>query len=174
MHPIVPIIMALGAILFFVGLAVQIRLGAKRINTIKLRNKEYKVWQFVILMIGSGVALIMISVILPKHIAYQPESASQSPQPLLSGNLKYELDSVLSSMDLNNPTIINAIGRFQTEYQEASERKDHNTMELLIMEFTHRIRAELQNRDYPESQIEREITRISNILRQSTKQEKTD
>ncbi|TXI20168.1 MAG: hypothetical protein E6Q62_02315 [Nitrosomonas sp.] len=174
MHPIVPIIMALGAILFFVGLAVQIRLGAKRINTIKLRNKEYKVWQFVILMIGSGIGLIMISVILPKHITYQPESTSQSLSPILSGNLKYELDSVLSSLDLNNPAIINAVARFQTEYQEASQRNDHNTMELLIMEFTHRIRAELQNRDYPESQIEREITRISNILKQSAKQEKND
>lgn len=174
MHPIVPIIMALGAILFFVGIAVQIRLGSKRISTIRLRNKEYKVWQFVILMIGSGVGLIMISVILPNHIAYQPEPASQSLQPILSSNLKYELDSILSSVDLNNEAMINAISRFQNEYQEASQRNDQNTMDLLIMEFTHRIRAELQNRDYPDNQIEREITRINNILKQSAKQEKNN
>ena len=67
--------------------------------------------------------------------------------------------------------MISAIDRFQIEYQEASQRNDKNTMDLLILEFTYRVRSELQNRDYSESQIEREIERITNILRQSTKQE---
>ncbi len=171
MHPMVPIIMALGAILFLVGIIIQAWFGIKRINTIRLRNKEYKVWQFVLAMIGSGVGLIMISVILPKHIVYQPEPASLSLQPLLSSNLKYELDSLLASTNLNNDAMISAIDRFQIEYQEASQRNDKNTMDLLILEFTYRVRSELQNRDYSESQIEREIERITNILRQSTKQE---
>ncbi len=171
MHPMVPIIMALGAILFLVGIIIQARFGIKRINTIRLRNKEYRVWQFVAVMVGSGIGLIMISVILPKHIVYQPEPASLSLQPLLSSNLKYELDSILASTSLNSEAMVNAIDRFQIEYQEASQRNDKNTMDLLILEFTYRVRAEMQNRDYSESQIEREIERITNILKQSTKQE---
>lgn len=170
MHPIVPIIMALGAILFLVGIIVQARLGVQRINIIKLRGKEYKLWHFVVVTAGSGVALIMISVLIPKYVSYQPESTQQLTQPLISSNLKYELDSILSGMSLNNDAMMNAISRFQVEYQEASQRNDKNTMDLLVLEIAHRIRTQLQNRNYPENQIEREIERITTILKQSIKQ----
>lgn len=170
MHPIVPIIMALGAILFLAGIAVQARLGVQRINTIKLRGKEYKVWFFVATTVVAGVALIMISVLIPKYMPYQPESASNSVQPVLSSNLKYELDSVLSSMNLNNDAMMNTINRFQVEYQEASQRNEKNTMDLLILEMAYRIRIELQNRNHPENQIEREVERIIAILKQPAKQ----
>ncbi len=169
MHPIVPIVMALGAILFLVGIAVQIRLGSQRINIIKLRGKEYKVWFFVVITVVTGVALIMLSVLIPKYMPYQPDSASQSSQPVLSSNLKYELDSALSSMDLNNDTMMNAISRFQVEYQEASQRGEKNTMDLLILEMAYRIRTELQKKDYPENKIEREVERIIGILKQPAK-----
>ena len=169
MHPIVPIIMALGAILFFAGIAVQTWFGARRINIVKLRGKDYKLWRIVLATLGSGVALIMISVLIPKYMPYQPE-APQSTQPVISGNLKYELESILSSSNLNNDAMMNAINRFQMEYQEASQRGDENTMDLLILEIAYRIRTELQNRNYPESQIEREVERITAILKQPVKQ----
>ena len=170
MHPIVPIIMALGAILFLVGITVQARLGVQRIHTIKLRGKEYKVWFFVATTAIAGVALIMISVLIPKYMPYQPESASNSVQPVLSSNLKYELNSVLSSMNLNDDAMMNTISRFQVEYQEASQRNEKNTMDLLILEMAYRIRTELQNRNHPENQIEREVERIIGILKQPVKQ----
>lgn len=169
MHPIVPVIMALGAILFFVGIAMQTLFGARRINIVKLRGKDYKLWRIVLATIGSGVALIMISVLIPKYMPYQPE-VPQSTQPVISGNLKYELESILSSSNLNNDAMMNAINRFQMEYQEASQRGDENTMDLLILEIAYRIRTELQNRNYPESQIEREVERITVILKQPVKQ----
>ena len=170
MHPIVPIIMALGVILFLAGIAVQARLGVQRINTIKLRGKEYKVWFFVTTTVIAGVALIMLSVLIPKYMPYQPESASNSVQPVLSSNLKYELDSVLSSININNDAMMNTINRFQAEYQEASQRNEKNTMDLLILEMAYRIRTELQNRNHPENQIEREVERIIGILKQPVKQ----
>lgn len=171
MHPIVPIIMALGAILFLVGIGAQARLGAQRISSIKLRGKEYKLWHFVVITVGSGVTLIMLSVLIPKYISYQPESTQQSSQPLISSNLKYELDSILSSMNLDNDALMDAISRFQVEYQKASQKSDKNTMDLLVLEIAYRIRTELQNRSYPENQVEREVERITSILKQSIKQE---
>ncbi|MGV8711727.1 MAG: hypothetical protein ACWA6R_04185 [Nitrosomonas sp.] len=170
MHPIVPIIMTLGATLFFVGIAVQARMGIRRINIIKLRGKEYKLWKFVGTMVGSGVALIMISVLIPKYISYQPEPDSQANQSLLSSNLKYELESTISRLNLNNEIMTTALKRFQLEYQEAAQRGDQNTMDLLILEFAYRIRNELQNQNYPENQIEREVERITSILKQAVNQ----
>lgn len=169
MHPIVPVIMALGAILFFLGIAVQAWFGVRRINIVKLRGKDYKLWRIVLAIVGSGVALIMISVLIPKYMPYQPE-ASKSVQPVISSNLKYELDSILSSSNLNNDAMMNAINRFQAEYQEASQRGDKNTMDLLVLEIAYRIRTELQNRNYPENRIEHEVERITVILKQPAKQ----
>jgi hypothetical protein len=161
--------MALGVILFFVGIVAQTWLGFRRINRIKLRGKEYQRWHFVFVTVGSGVALIMLSVMLPKYIPYEPTQDQKSMQPALSGNLKFELESILFSLNLNEDAILKAITRFQTEYQEASQRNDKSTMDLLILEIAYRIRTELQNRDYPEQQIEREVEKITNVLRQSTK-----
>lgn len=166
MHPIVPAIMALGAILFLVGIIVFARLGLQRISIVKLLGKEYKLWRFVVATVGSGVALIMLSVLIQKHIPYQPESDPQSLQPVLSSNLKYELESILSRMDIDKDTMMVAINRFQVEYQEASQRGDKNTMDLLILEMAYRIRTELKNQNYPENQIEREVERIIGLLKQ--------
>ncbi|SEF67554.1 hypothetical protein [Nitrosomonas ureae] len=171
MHPIVPITMALGVILFLVGIVAQTWLGFRRINRIKLRGKEYRRWHFVAATVGSGVALIMLSVMLPRYITYEPAQDQKSMQPALSGNLKFELESILFSLNLNEDAILKAITRFQTEYQAASQRNDKSTMDLLILEIAYRIRTELQNRDYPEQQIEREVEKITNVLRQSTKTE---
>ncbi|SFF10195.1 hypothetical protein [Nitrosomonas sp. Nm166] len=171
MHPIVPIIMALGAILFLVGIIVYARLGMQRINIIKLRGKEYKLWRFVVATVGSGIVLIMLSVLIPKYIPYQPESTPQPSQPIMFGNLKYELDSLLSSLDIKNDAMMNTINRFQGEYQEASEKGDKNTMDLLVLEIAYRIRTELQTRKYPDHLIEREIEKIISILKQSAKRE---
>lgn len=171
MHPIVPIIMALGAILFLVGIIVYARLGMQRVNIVKLRGKKYKLWHFVIATVGSGIALIMLSVLIPKYLPYQPESSPQSLQPIISGNLKYELDSILSSLDIKDDAMINNIDRFQAEYQEASERGDKNTMDLLVLEITYRIRTELQTRKYPEHLIEGEVDKIVGIMKQTAKRE---
>ena len=172
MHPIVPIIMAIGAILFFVGITVLARFGLQRINIVKLRGKEYKLWKIVVVTTGSGVALIMISVLIPKYITYQPEPDPQAHQSVLSSNLKYELESILSRLNLNNENMMAAINRFQVEYQEAEQRGDINTMDLLILEFTYRIRSELQNRNHPENQIEREVERMTSVLKQTLNQKK--
>lgn len=171
MHPIVPIVMAAGAILFLTGIFVQARFGAKRITVIKLRGKEYKLWQFVTATIGLGVALIVVSVLIPKYVAYQPETSPQASQAGISGNLKYELDAILTSLKINHNTMMDKINRFQSEYQEAAKRGEKNNMDLLALEMAYRIRTELQNQGHPETQIEREVERIIGILKQPAQQD---
>ena len=168
MHPIVPTIMALGAILFLVGITVYTRLGVLRINVVNFRGKEYRLWQFVVITVVAGVALIMSSVLIHKHVPYQPDIDPNSMQPLMSSNLKYELESILSSMKIDKDAMMVVINRFQVEYQEAAQRGDINTMDLLIMEIAFRVRTELQNQKYPEHQIEREVERIVSVLKQQT------
>ena len=170
MHPLVPVIMTLGVILFIVGISVYAILGAKKTKVVKFFGKEYQLWSFVAATIGLGTALIMLSVLIPKYIDYQPEKAPLSTQPLLSSNLKYELDVALNSLNLTSDTMTNAISRFQIEYQAASQKGEKNDMELLVLELGFRIRTELQNQNYPEAQIERDVERILNILKQSDKQ----
>lgn len=170
MHPLVPIIMALGVILFVVGILVYARLASKKINIVKFRGKEYVLWHFYFVTVGLGIALVMLSVMLPKYVSYQSDQTVQSTQPQLSGNLKYELDAALKSLNLNDNTIHNAIERFQVEYQAALQKNDKNVMELLSLELTFRIRTELQNQNYPDNQIQREVERIIAILKQSGKQ----
>jgi hypothetical protein len=163
--------MSLGAVLFLIGIGFQAWFGVKRINTIKLRGKEYRLWQFVIATVGSGTALFMASVLIPKYIPYQPEQATQIAQPAIPGNLKYELESTLSSLNINNDTMMAAISRFQIEYQAASQKGDKNTMDLLALEIAYRIRMELEKREIPGSRIEREVERILGILKQPVKQD---
>ncbi|QOJ19631.1 MAG: hypothetical protein HRU77_02295 [Gammaproteobacteria bacterium] len=170
MHPIVPVIMSLGAILFLIGIGIQAWFGVKRINTIKLRGKEYKLWQFVAVTAGLGTTLFMISVLIPKYIPYQPEQAPQTVS-VLPENLKYELESTLSSLNLNNDAMKAAINRFQIEYQMASQKGDKNTMDLLALEMAYRVRMELEKREIPESRIEREVERVLAILKQPAKQD---
>lgn len=171
MHPIVPIIMTLGGILFSIGVIVFTWLGVKRINVIKLRGREYKLWQFVSIMVGSGTTLIMVSVLIPKYISYQPEQGTQPIQQALSSNLKYELDIALNGLNLTGDVMKSAIDRFRQEYQAAAQKNEKNTMDLLILELGFRIKTELQNQGYSENQIEREKERIISILKQSSKQE---
>ena len=170
MHPMVPVVMTLGVILFVVGIIVYASLGAKKAKAVKFFGKEYQLWSFVAATVGFGTALIMLSVLIPKYIDYQPEKAPLSTQPLLSSNLKYELDVALNSLNLTSDTMTNAISRFQIEYQAASQKGEKNAMELLVLELGFRIRTELQNQNYPEAQIERDVERILNILKQSDKQ----
>ncbi len=170
MHPMVPVVMTLGVILFVVGIIVYASLGAKKAKAVKFFGKEYRLWSFVAATVGLGTALIMLSVLIPKYIDYQPEKAPLSMQPLLSSNLKYELDAVLNSLNLTSNAMTNAIGRFQVEYQAASQKGEKNAMELLVLELGFRIRTELQNQNYPEAQIERDVERVLNILKQSDKQ----
>ena len=171
MHPIVPVIMSLGAILFLIGIGVQAWFGVKKINTITLRGKEYKIWQFVIVTVGLGTALFMVSVLVPKYIPYQPEQTPQIAQPVLPGNLKYELESTLSSLNINNDAMMTAISRFQIEYQTASQKGDKNTMDLLALEIAFRVRTELEKREIPASRIEKEVERVLIILKQPVKQD---
>lgn len=170
MHPMIPVVMTLGVILFVVGIIVYASLGAKKTKAVKFFGKEYQLWSFVAATVGFGTALIMLSVLIPKYIDYQPEKAPLSTQPLLSSNLKYELDVALNSLNLTSDTMTNAISRFQIEYQAASQKGEKNAMELLVLELGFRIRTELQNQNYPEAQIERDVERILNILKQSDKQ----
>ena len=166
MHPIVPTIMAFGAILFVVGIIVFTLLGMKRINLVRFLGKEIKLWHFVVVTVGGGLVLIMLSVLIQKYIPYQPETNLKSSQPTISGNLKYELEAALSTMNIDKNDMMPAINRFQLEYQEALQREDKNTMDLLILEMAYRIRTELMNRNYPENQIEREVEKIVNSLKQ--------
>lgn len=170
MHPMVPIIMTFGVILFVIGIIVYALFGIQKINVVKFLGKEYRLWRFVMVTIGSGTALIMISVLMPKYIHYQPEQAQQSTQPLLSSNLKYELDTLLSSLNLTSTAMTNAVNRFQVEYQAASQKGEKNAMDLLLLELGFIIRTELQNQNYPANQVEREVERVLNILKQSNKQ----
>lgn len=169
MNPIVPTIMALGVVIFIIGIAVQLRLGVDRINVVKLLGKEMKLFYFLMVTVGIGTVLIMSSVLLHKYVPYQPDSGNQSAQAMLSGNQKYELESTLSSLNLNKDAMMTAINRFQTEYQEASRRGEKNSMDLLLLEMAYRVRAELQNRNLSESQIESDVERVMSLLKQQPK-----
>ena len=169
MNPIVPTIMALGVIIFLIGITVQVRLGVDRINVVKMLGKEIKLFYFVVVTVGIGTVLIMSSVLLHKFVPYQPDSGNQSTQPILSGNLKYELESTLSSLNLDKGTMMTAINRFQAEYQDASQRGDKNTMDLLLLEMAYRVRAELQNRNLSEGQIDSDVERVMGLLKQQPK-----
>ena len=134
MNPIVPFIMAVGAILFIVGISVLTRHGFKKSVTVKFFRKEYGFRRFVFATITSGIAIIMVSIYIQKLFpveAFQDEV--KAPLATLSSNLKYELESILSH-DESNTKMMNAIDRFQKEYQQALEKGDKNTMELLILE----------------------------------------
>ena len=78
MHPIVPTMMAFGVILFVVGIIVFTLLGMKRINLVKILGKEFKLWHFVVLTVGSGITLIMLSILIQKYVLYQPETNPKS------------------------------------------------------------------------------------------------
>ncbi|GKS70424.1 hypothetical protein W03_24280 [Nitrosomonas sp. PY1] len=165
MQLITTILISLGAILFLSGVAVYALLGMQRINTIKIFGKSHQLWRFVIVTVGSGIALIVLSALLNKHVLY--ESADKSI--LLtetSDSLKYELKSILAGLKIDTPEITNAIKRFQSEYLAAFQDDNEKTMELLSLEMSYRIRTALAGLEYPEKQIEREVEQIMNLLKQ--------
>ncbi len=164
MQPIVPIIMAVGAILFFVGIFILARLGFKQIKIVKFRGKEYPRGRFVLTTVLSGIALIMISVFVQKIFPPEPEQELAPIQSSISSNLKYELETLFSDVE-DEGALMTAINRFQTEYQAAAEENSRNTMDLLILEMAFRLRTELNEQGYPAHQTEQEVARIMRILR---------
>ncbi|PTN10741.1 hypothetical protein [Nitrosomonas aestuarii] len=166
MNPIVPIIMAFGAVLFLVGVIVLARLTVKKTKTIKFFGKEYRLWRFVFTTTSSGMALIMLSIYT--HKLLPPESIqSESTQAVIgvSSNLRYELETILPN-DQNNARMLNTITRFQKEYQEALQNKDKITLDILTMEMTQIIELELEKQEHPSHQISSEINRIMRFLKQ--------
>jgi len=157
--------MAFGAILFFIGLSILIRLGFKKTNTVKFFGKEYGLWRFVFTTILSGVGLIMVSIYIQKLFPPESETVIEQSPVIISSNLKYELSSILPN-DQNNTKMMNAIDRFQKEYQDAAAKGERNTMELLILEMSFLIRTELEKQDYPYHQIGSETERIMQFLKQ--------
>ncbi len=165
MHSIVPIIMAVGAISFFVGIYFLIKLGFKQIKIVKMRGKEYPLMRFVMTTVSSGIVLIMLSVYMQILFPPEPEPEMAPTQIAVSSNLKYELEALFSNVDDESALMI-AVNRFQSEYQDALQEGNRNTIELLILEMAFRLRTELQNQNYPAHQVEQEVARIMRILRQ--------
>ncbi len=167
MNPIVPVMMAVGAIIFFTGLSALIRLNFKKTTTINFFGKVYGPWRFIVITIFSGVALIMVSTHLNKLFPPEVEATQEAHSIVLSSNLRYELSSIFPA-DGNNEKMINAISRFQKEYQGALSKGEKNTMELLILEMSFLIRTELQKQNYPSHQIGSEVERIMRFLKQKS------
>ncbi len=165
MNPIVPIVMAGGAIVFFTGLSVLIRLNFKKTKTINFFGKTYGTWRFILTTVLSGIVLIMSAIYLHKFFPPDaPVIADEAPINL-SSNLKYELSSILPT-DGNNTKMMDAINRFQKEYQDAISKDDKKTMELLVLEMSFLIRTELEKQNYPYHQIGSEVERVMRFLKQ--------
>ncbi|MBX3641231.1 MAG: hypothetical protein KF888_12180 [Nitrosomonas sp.] len=62
--------------------------------------------------------------------------------------------------------MMNAINRFQKEYQDALSKGEKNTMELLILEMSFLIRTELEKQNYPSHRIGSEVERVMQFLKQ--------
>ncbi|MCC6921544.1 MAG: hypothetical protein IT525_00535 [Nitrosomonas sp.] len=167
MNPIVPFIMAVGAIIFFIGLSALIRLNFKKTKTIHFFGRTYGIWRFILTTILSGVVLIMSSIHLNKLFPLDTQIITNETPVNLSSNLKYELSSILQT-DENNTKMMDAINRFQKEYQEAISKGDKNTMELLVLEMSFLIRTELEKQNYPYHQIGSEVERIMRFLKQKS------
>ncbi len=166
MNPIVPIIMTFGVVSFIVGITVLARLSIKKTKTIKFFGKEYRLWRFVFTTISSGIALIMLSIYTHKLLPPETTQMETTQADLdISSNLRYELETILPN-DQNNTRMLNAIHRFQKEYQEALQNKDKITLDILTMEMTQIIELELEKQDYPSHQISSEVNRIMHFLKQ--------
>ncbi|HBV20835.1 MAG TPA: hypothetical protein DEF07_03830 [Nitrosomonas sp.] len=158
--------MTFGAVSFIVGITVLARLSIKRTKTIKFFGKEYRLWRFVFTTISSGIALIMVSIYTHKLLPPEPMQAETTQADLdISSNLRYELETILPN-DQNNARMLNAINRFQKEYQKALQNKDKITLDILTMEMAQIIEFELEKQDYPSHQISSEVNRIMRFLKQ--------
>lgn len=167
MHSMVPIIMLLGGIAFFTGIFVFARFGLQQIKQVKFFGKEYKLWRFTTATVGSGILLIMLSIIIHKSIPYTPESSKQ--QTLPAQNAKSEFEQELTLSDITSKAMVAYVKNFQQEYQTALEEDDETTMGLLRMELQFRLRTELENQGLEGNQLERELNRIMARLPQNSK-----
>jgi len=169
-HPIIPILMSLGAILFLAGIIVFALLGMQRVNVIRIFGKNHQLWQFVTMTVGSGIALIVLSAMLQKHIFYEPTVASKLLKTEIPSSIKYELQSSLSSLKIDTPELTTAIRRYQAEYLDALQDSDERTMELLSLELSYRLKTAMAAQRYPEKQIEHEVKQIMNLLKRDQPQ----
>lgn len=162
MHPIVPIIMALGAISFFIGLFVLAKFGMQRIKEVNVFGRVYTLWRFTLVTIGAGIFLIMVSVLIHQNVPYTP--ASDTPQTQLSqpGVSDYELGLILLNIERN--LIDGYIDQFRVEYHDALNRGDKNTAGLLLLELKYNLRTELEKHGLESAQIEKKIERIMALL----------
>lgn len=167
MHPIVPIIMAIGAISFLVGLFFLARLGMQRIKEINVFGKIYALWRFALTTIGSGVALIMLSVLIHQNVPYTPASDVTQAEFTRSGVSDYELGLILGNIDRN--LIDSYIEQFQKEYYNALTNDDKTTAGLLLLELKHNMRTELEKHGTEPSQIEEKINRVVSLLQAQQK-----
>ena len=162
MHPIVPIIMAVGAISFFIGLFFLARLGMQRIKIINVFGKTYSLWRFTSITIGSGVGLIMLSVIIHQNVPYTPASDVTQAEFTRPNVSDYELGLILENIDRN--LIDNYLKQFQKDYYIALSNNDKSTAGLLLLELKYNLRTELEKNDVEPFQIEEKIERVVSLL----------
>lgn len=156
--------MTLGIITFLTGLFIYTQNEIKQQKVVTLRGKDYKPWKFLIITVGLGMALIMLSIFIHKQFPYQPEQKNPEVQVALSNNLKYELESIIP--DFKNSPLSPYITRFQTEYHHALNDDDEKTMGLLSLEMELRIKTVLEEQGRSTADIEQETKRIMHFLKQ--------
>lgn len=157
MHTIVPIIMAFGFIVFFVGLAIYIRLGYQGVKSLNFRGKEYKLGRFTLALFGLGSLLVMGSILIQKSI---PDMAEPDSQLIVSSPVKSDFELELMLSDAESDALVAYVQKFQEEYQSAIERNDDSTIGLLRLELAFRLRAEFEEQGYEASRLEQEVQRI--------------
>ena len=162
MHSIVPIIMAVGVILFFIGLFFLARLGMQRIKEVNMFGKTFSLWRFTTTAIGSGIGLIMISVLIHQNVPYSPASDVTQAQFAKPDVSEYELGLILENIDRN--LIDNYVKQFQKEYYTALANNDKSTSGLLLLELKYNLRTELEKHGTEPSQIEEKINRVVILL----------
>jgi hypothetical protein len=161
-HSIVPIIMAVGAISFFIGLFFLARLGMQRLKEINLFGKTYSLWRFTTITIGSGAGLIMLSVLIHQNVPYTPASDVTQEQFTQAGVSEYELGLILENIDRN--LIDNYVKQFQKDYYTALANDDKSTAGLLLLELKYNLRTELEKHGTEPSKIEEKINRVVTLL----------
>ena len=167
MHSIVPIIMLLGGIAFFTGVFVLAKFGLQQIKQVKFFGKEYKLGRFTVATVGSGILLILLSIIIHKSVPYTPETAAQQNLPAQNARSDFEQELALS--DITSDAMVSYVKNFQQEYQTALEEGNETTVELLRLELQFRLRTELENQGLEGSQLEQEVNRIMARLPQKGK-----
>ena len=162
MHTIVPIIMAIGAISFLIGIFFLARLGMQRIKEFNFFGKTYSLWRFTTVTIASGAGLIILSVLIHQNVPYTSASDVTQEQFTQQGVSEYELGLILDNIDTN--LIDNYVKQFQKEYYTAVSNNDKSTAGLLLLELKYNLRTELEKHGTEPSQIEEKINRVVTLL----------